>query len=231
MAEKEERIIVLGEENYPPNSNRSKTANAGLDPNPRPRRAKIATAKRVKKPFIKRFSDTFVEGGTGSDVFKYILYDVIIPATKSTIADLVEGAIDMVLFGEEGGRRGGRRVLRDKGRSYVSYSDMYDGSTRRNGRPPVRRPHNVEPAVTSMNRHGVENLVLNSRAEAEIVLGEMLELVNEYGVVSLADLYDLVGLTSDFTDNRYGWNDLPNCSVSRVRDGWALILPRPVVID
>ena len=230
------KIIVLGAEKYPSNSYKSKSPDEGSVVE-RPKAKKVAVARRVKKPFLKRFSDTFLEGGTGKDVVDYIVHDVIIPASKSTVADLIEGAIDMVLFGEEGGRRGRRRgsgVVRDRGRSYVSYSDMYEGSTRtgRDGRPPVRRPHDVEPARATLDRRGVESISLGSRAEAELVLGELVEMMNEYQVVSLADLYEMVGFSSSFPDTKYGWYEFESvCRTERTRDGWALVLPRPVAIE
>jgi hypothetical protein len=225
-----DKIVVLNNEDYPSNSKRSKEAHPKPNPEPRPRRGQIASAKRIKKPLLKRFADTFLEGGTGHDIGNYIMHDVVIPAAKSTIADLVEGAIEMLLFNGEGGRS--RHATRRGGRSYVAYNSMYAGSTRRDdGRPPVRRPHNVERATTGMSRNGVESIVLPSRQEAEIVLGELIELLNEYQVVTLSDLYDLTGLASDFTDNKYGWFELPECSTMRVRDGWALVLPRPVIVD
>lgn len=226
------KIVVLGQEKYPSNSYKSKTPEEGGAAE-RPKAKRVAVARRVKKPFLKRFSDTFLEGGTGKDVMDYIIHDVVIPATKSTVADLVEGAIDMVLFGEEGGRRGRRRsgVIRDRGRSYVSYADMYEGSTR-GGRPPVRRPHDVEPARAVIDRRGVESIILGSRAEAELVLGELVEMMNEYQVVSLADLYDMVGLSSEYTDTKYGWYEFESvCRTIRTREGWALDLPRPVTIE
>ena len=228
----EDKIVVLSSDKYPGNSDRSKNPNAKPNPNPRPRRGQIATAKRIKKPFFTRFAETFLEPGTGQDVSNYIIHDVVIPAAKSTIVDLVEGAIEMVLFGGEGGGRS-RHASRQGSRSFVSYNSMYEGSTRRGvtGRPPVRRPFNVDRGVPAISRAGIESIVLGSRQEAETVLGEMIELLSEYGTVSVADLYDLTGLSSEFTDNKYGWTDLQPCSTHRERNGWILELPRPVVLE
>lgn len=237
MPGKEDKIVVLSAEKFPSNSKKSKDPNATPNSDPRPRRPKIATAKRIKQPFYKRFANTFIEGETGHDVLNYITYDVVIPAAKSTLADLVEGAIDMVLFGGErgGGRGRNRNIVRSGGRSYMPYNSMYEGSTRGrrdDGRSAAaRRPFDVEPGRTAISRRGVESIVLGSRNEAEIVLGELVELVSEFGVASLADLYDLCGLSSEFTDNKYGWTDLPTCTTRRVREGWVLELPRPVIID
>ena len=163
--------IVLSSEAYPTNSKKAKDEKSEED---KPKLKQLAVAKRVKKPFLKRLVDSFKEeGGSGKEVGDYVLYDVIVPAAKATLADLVEGAMNMVLFGGE--TRGARGIRRDKGRSYVSYADMYDrGVGVRHG---ARRPHNVEPALRS--RHDFSGVIMGSRGEAEEVLSAMVELVTE----------------------------------------------------
>ena len=58
----------------------------------------------------------------------------------------------------------------------------------------------------------------------------MNELIDTYGMVSVADFYDLVGLQCNYTDNKYGWTDIRNASVVRVRDndgnGYLIKLPK-----
>ena len=57
------------------------------------------------------------------------------------------------------------------------------------------------------------------------------DLIDQYGVVSVADLYDLVGLTStNYTDNKYGWTDLRHAEVRRDRDGYLLRMPKATPI-
>ena len=80
-------------------------------------------------------------------------------------------------------------------------------------------------------RLNFDDIILESRGEAEEVLSHLLELVENYGVASVADLYELVGITGSFTDNKYGWTNLSTASVSRVRDGYLLNLPNATPID
>ena len=47
-----------------------------------------------------------------------------------------------------------------------------------------------------------------------------------YGVVSVADMYDLCGMTCNYTDNKYGWKSLARADISRVRDGYMIKLPK-----
>ena len=60
----------------------------------------------------------------------------------------------------------------------------------------------------------------------------MDELIATYGVVRVADFYELVGVTGNYTDNKYGWTDIRNASVVRARDGGYIIkLPKAFPID
>lgn len=59
----------------------------------------------------------------------------------------------------------------------------------------------------------------------------MDELIDTYGLASVADLYDLVGKTCEYTDNNYGWNDIRSAAVVRVRDGYLLKLPRALPLN
>ena len=71
----------------------------------------------------------------------------------------------------------------------------------------------------------------DTRGEAEEVLSRLDELIEMYGLVRVADLYDLVGITGDYTDNKYGWKNIRNARVERTRDGYAIKLPRALLID
>ena len=59
----------------------------------------------------------------------------------------------------------------------------------------------------------------------------MDELIKEYGQVAVADLYDLVGITGSYTDNKYGWTNLRNAEAIRDRDGYLLRLPKALPLS
>ena len=207
---------------FPPNSKANK--------NERPEEKKIekvvtGTVKRQKRGIGKKISDTFLEDDTRS-VGSYIFYDVLIPAAKAMLSDMVGGGIDMLLFGE---RRGGRSssIRRDGGRSYTSYGSYYN--TDRTGKP--QREPRRDISRTGRSRHDFDEIVLETRGEAEEVLSHLVDLIIDYGMASVADLYELVDVTGDFTDNKYGWTDLSSASVSRVRGGYLLNLPRTRPLD
>ena len=76
-----------------------------------------------------------------------------------------------------------------------------------------------------------DDIIIENRGEAEDVLSRMDELIDQYGLVSVADLYDLVGINGNYTDNKYGWFNIRTASVVRVRDGYMIKLPKAVPLN
>lgn len=168
-----------------------------------------------KKPLGKKFSENFL-GDDIQNVRGYIIFDVIIPAIKETISNVVSNGVEMLLFGEPKASKVGK-----KNGSYVSYSNYYNKSERRSSNINNRE-----------GRHDFRDIILETRGEAEEVLSNLVDLVYDYGSASVADLYDLVGITGNFTDNKYGWTDMSGASVSRARGGGYIIdLPKVCLLD
>ena len=58
----------------------------------------------------------------------------------------------------------------------------------------------------------------------------MGDLIETYGMASVADMYDLVGISCDYTANKYGWTNIRNAEVVRTRDGYMLKMPKALPI-
>lgn len=69
-------------------------------------------------------------------------------------------------------------------------------------------------------------LIFEDKGDALEVLSSLVDLTGEYGQASIADLYDLCEVTSEFTDNKYGWTNLQNADIRRVSEGYILVLPK-----
>jgi len=172
-------------------------------------------AKAKKKNEIKKFADVFISEDVGN-VKSYILMDVLVPAIKKAVSDIVTNGIDMILYGETG------RTKKNSTASKISYRSYYDDKNDR------RREHNSLGIKTG---YSYDDIILENRGEAEDVISRMDELVATYGIVSVADLYDLVGITGNYTDNKYGWTDVRSANVIRVRDGYLLKLPKALPLN
>ena len=198
---------------YKPNSHRSKENQKDTSAD-RKKLEKVVTGtvKTKKKGEIRKFTDVFVSEDI-SNVKNYIFMDVLVPAIKKAISDIVTSGTNMILYGGTGGSRSSR-VDR------ISYTDY----SKRNSACPVDN-------YRSRSGYSYDDIILESRGEAEEVLTRMDELVEQYGVVSVADLYDLVGKSCEYTDNKYGWTNIRNAEPIRVRDGYMLKLPKALPID
>lgn len=75
-------------------------------------------------------------------------------------------------------------------------------------------------------------LVYETRADAENVLNGMSEIIDKYGFVTVADLYDISGLPGAYhTDSMIGWKgSIKESIIKRVRDGYIIDLPEPEVL-
>ena len=156
-----------------------------------------------KKPSKARKFASLIVPEDVEDIRDYIWNEVVVPATKNIISDV----IDTILFGSIGGRRGNRG-----GRT--NYNKI---STRRSDdRTSVRRSSNFK------------EVIFDSAGDAEEVLDCMDEILEKYGSVRVADYNELVGKSGSYTDNRYGWDDLRDARVVRDGGGYRIKLPRPL---
>lgn len=193
---------------YKPNSHKAKEEQKSL-PYERKKVEKVVTGK-VKTKKKNKLTDVFISEDA-ANVKSYIFMDVLVPAVKKAISDIVRDGIDMILYGDTH-----KRSSNSSGVSYVSYRSYSDRDRRDYGRSEPR----------TRTGYDYSDIILETRGEAEEVLTRMDELLDTYGIVSVADLYDLVGKTSNYTDNKYGWTNIRTAEPIRVRDGYMLKLPK-----
>lgn len=184
------------------------------------------TAQVRKKPLGKRFLALF-GGGDAKGVGQYVIFDVLVPALREMIVDAGQEAIRRLVLGESAS--GNRRGSRPSGYSggYTSYGSYSRPSWQRDPREEPRRDVSRRARAT----HDFGEIVIGTRHEAEEVLDSLDERIDLYGQATVTDLYDLVGISSSFTDEKWGWTNLQGTSVSRTRGGFVLNLPRPETLD
>jgi hypothetical protein len=191
-------------EDYPSNSMMKR--NKGK----KPKIKKITKGAIVekKKPILLRIFDD-----NANSVGRYIFWDVLLPAVKTTIIDVITNGIEMLVYGE-GSRP--KHLKRRGDRSYVSYNSIHDERRRRN---------------TPRTRHSFGEVILDSREDAETVLDTLVDYVDRYDEVTVADFYHAVGLESEWADNEWGWDSLGSAQVRRTREGYIIIMPKPMRLD
>lgn len=206
---------------YPGNSN----SNKGLPPSRPEKVEKIVTGEvvRRKAPLSRRMRDIFIGGDPGS-VWGYLAYDILIPAIKDTMSDVVSMGIERMLFGDSRSPSSRHRTSTPSGYGYTNYGKFSKPSYQAREEP-------RQMSRRARSAHNFDEIVLETRLEAETVIERLDDLCDRYGQASVNDLYELVGVTGDFTDEKYGWTDMRSANVSRVHGGFLLNLPRPEVLD
>lgn len=196
---------------YKPNSHKSKAEQQeSVLPEKKVEKIISGSAKSKKKSGLHKITNVFIPEDV-DDVKSYILEDIVVPAVKDIILDAVRAFLGV------NGHSGGKSSTASK----VSYRSYYDKTNDRRDSRTTRTKAGYD----------YDDIILENRGEAEDVLSRMDELISTYGLVSVADLYDLVGITGNYTDNKYGWTDIRSASVIRVRDGYAIKLPKALPLN
>lgn len=200
------------EEEYKSNSNRSREIKKQREEEKKVEKVITGKVKTKKRSFFSKFKDEIISQDAKS-IKSFVFGDVLIPSIKKAISDIVTNGIEIILYGETKGRRS----TADR----VSYRSYYD----------YRNSRSDDRNISISSTYNFDDIILDTRGEAQEVLDRMDELMDTYGLVRVADFYDLVGITGNYTDNKYGWTNLRNASVVRVRDGYLIKMPRAVPID
>lgn len=195
-------------EEYKSNSHRSREQEHAPMEDRKMEKVVTGAVRQRKKTGLSRAASTFMPGDVDS-VKSYILMDVLVPSIKRAISDIVCNGINMLLGEPTRGKGGGNAAK-------VSYRQYY--------RDPDDRRDYARPRAQA--QYSYDDIIFDNRGDAEEVLYRMEELLERFEVVSVADLFDMAGISCNYTDNKYGWTDLRSAHVERVRDGYVIRLPR-----
>lgn len=193
------------EGSYPSNSEKSKERKE-ITPVTKARVKRESTAKKVVGEIIRE---------DAKSVGETVLWDVIIPTVKNLISDTVTRGIESMLYGGDTRPSRSRSGYSD----YSGYSRPKDRRDRSSERRPSRSARHAEPDRNE--------IIFDTRSDANDVIDRMSDLIDQYGQVSLADLNALIGASSNFIDDNWGWTDMGSFNVRQVRDGFMLTHDEP----
>lgn len=199
--------------NLPANSKKYSQAGNGK------RVSKVVTGKAVRreKSVGKKLGEVFLAEDM-NNVKNYLLFDVIIPAIKDTVVNVVVNGINAFVYGDTRPRQTRfNSPYNSRPSSYTPYS-----SYSRPSRPP-------EGSFTPYNRRSTDKEpIVETKYEADMVLEALDTCISDYDQATVGDLYDALGFDSDHTDYKWGWTDLSTATVRKVSGGWLIDLPRPM---
>ena len=187
----------------------------------------IAQGIKRKKSVGKRFMEAFT-GDDVQNVAQYVFWDVLIPAAKSAILDAITTGIERTLYGDSRPRSSVGGGYRTTG-SYTSYNRASKPTSTRydSGWKPRAERQMSRSARAS---HNFSEIILETRAQAEDVLEKLIDLIDRFDVASVSNLYAMVGVTGEFTDDQWGWNieSKPFFNFRKIPQGYLLELPAPI---
>lgn len=184
--------------------------------------------ENVKKPLFKRFMGIFI-GGDSRSVARYVFADVIVPQAKDLFAEILTQGTEKMIYGESRpSHRRGPSARPGGGVPYNRYAVRGNNPLGRAGaedRRPMAEPRGED----------VDDLLFATSVEAELTLERMYDMLREYETVSVADLNSLIGRSSSYTDQKWGWTNLQGSRIYKNlggrNRGYVLELPRVTSID
>jgi hypothetical protein len=182
-------------------------------------------ATRRKKSFGRKFKETFIAGDAKTAV-SYALVDILLPMARDTIVEAAQAGIERLILGDYRRFKGTSRPPSGP-TGVVNYNRYSTQMGSANGWTPISSPQRAL-SRRARSQHDFDELLLDSRSEAEQVIDQLFDVVSRYDTATVADLYELVGLGSGHTDHKWGWTDLRGAGVTRTRDGYLLDLPDPI---
>lgn len=200
-------------EDYKGNSHKMRREAKTADGEKKIEKVVTGAARTKKKSEIRKLTDVFISDDISS-VKSYIIADIMIPAVKRFISDTV----DAILYpGGSGGKK-------HSAASKVSYGGYYKNSSDR---------REVRAGSRGSSGFDYDDILFDNRGDAEAVLNAMDDIIDQFGTVSVADMYDMAEVsTTNFALNKYGWADIRSGQVVRVRDGkYMLKLPRALPLN
>lgn len=173
-----------------------------------------------KKPIGRKIKDLFIEADFRT-VTQHVIAEVLLPSLKNMIVDGAIQGVQRMMYGEAAVRRR-PGIFNGNSGTRVTYqtppSRAYRDTTGRvvpsGGPPPDPRSSQAR-----------ENFILSTREEADLVVERMNDILDQYEIVSVAELYELCGLPVNPIDSKWGWAVLGNVPIHQVREGYLIDFP------
>lgn len=205
-------MATINVESFKSNSHKSKNEEQTRRPKIK---APVAKAKTQKKPLRRKMKDIFISSDA-TNAKEYLIYEIIVPSIKETIVSVGNNALELI-FGVSSKKK-------KNSSGEPSYAAFYKSSKSSSEKRDIY-------SFKSNNRYSNDDVIFETRGDAEDVLDVLVEALGKYHNVTVADFKDAIGVTGDFIDNEWGWVDLKGATIKRVRNGYLLILPEPMPID
>lgn len=190
-----------------------KPAKAELDKKPEHKTAVVGHPANIKKPTLGDKIKGAFKPEDLNQVRDYVILDIIIPKFKDACYSMIIGTIDSLFGIKSSATVPASRYSYSKPVNYASYS---------------RKSTSSEPSYSS-NTIEYDEIEYATRDDVEAVLNGMQDEIDQYGAISILEMYELSGTTdSNYTHNNYGWESLDGAQIIRIPGNkYGIRLPRP----
>lgn len=181
-----------------------------------------------KKPLGKRVLGLVIQGDP-KQAGQAMVFDALIPSIAAVILDGIKLGLDRLFLGDKAPVR--RSTFAPTGQGtfgQTAYNKVIKPAITSSMQKPAPTPLTWQDRAA----HNFDEIVLPERGDIEEVIGTLQECINEYGMARVSDLYDKLGITSEFTDDAWGWLELDGAGARyQTGGGYLLVLPRPVPLN
>ena len=203
------------------------------------KRDAIVKGKERKPGLFSRASVLFFGDDGLRGVTDHLVRDIFIQSIQTTISDVATNTINTIsyvattsikraIFGESYDDR--RRNSNDYWYGSRRYVDNRMSSSRGRGYVDYSRQSEKALHHKSENLSNVVRVIeFDSANDANEVLSYMIDSIEQYGLVTVADFYELSDVASKFTDHQFGWTNLDGVRVIPIRGGGFYISFPPAV--
>lgn len=209
---------------YKGNSNKSKAEAAAKVPARVEKKVQpvvTGSVKIQKKPLMRRIKSG-IDAWDVPGIIRHAYYEVAIPAAQNLFYDSIVDVIGRVTF------KDGRRYHHGphKG-SMITYNRPVDRGYRDPREPRDRDRDRGRPTSGPRGRRRADDVIFDTRGEAEDVLEGLNDIIEQYDFASVGDLYELLKRSDDINpvDWKWGWVGIVDAPITRDRDGYRMEFP------
>lgn len=180
----------------------------------------VGAAQTSSRPASRRFFN-FVFAESPKTLLRNVAENILLPRAKAGIEEAANSFIHGMMW--NGGQQPPvSQIVRGAVLSGSSSRGMNYAALSAPGTPAV-------PATVAKEATGpYQDIVVGTQEYASDILANAYDLLNQYRVVAVGDLYESAGITPAPHHNSYGWYSLDGARITKQRDGYLIELPRPV---
>lgn len=171
----------------------------------------IVKGELKKESPWKKFKSEFIKTD-GKTIGHYITGQVIVPAIKNTVLNIVQ----MLLFGKSNGNNLNNGIYRSN-IPYVSYRDISNKPQQQN----IAKQGSLYAPI---------EVTVATQEDANAVLSAAQDVIDRYNQLRVSEFFEFVGLECPYTCINYGWTNIASATVTPYGDKWVITMPKATPI-